>query len=124
MKHSIKTIIYFAHPYKLYSTELERLLMNKISEVYPNSTIINPRDITIPEELKPKTFMARDAFIKIETKIMKKIFYPIIKRCDLLIFYNSLQWGVSEEITYARKMEKTIREIRQSEDSFCIVQER
>ena len=123
MKHNTKTIIYFAHPYRLYSTKLERLLMNRIDEVYPNSTIINPKDITIPEELKPKTLMARDAFIKIETKIMKKIFYPIIKRCDLLIFYNSFQWGVNKEIIYARKVKKTIREIRQSEDSFCIVKE-
>jgi len=94
---------YFSFATTDYNTEYELLCLEKIKELYPNHEIINPKNITIPDEDKEKLKGNYKNFIL----KMEKYFFPVIKICDLLIVAKNkngkLYGGVQKEIDYAEK---------------------
>lgn len=96
---NIDKIIYFGHPKDTYDTEYELNCLNMIMSLYPECTIINPKDIKIAvEDNNPKGYAA---FIK----QMQKYYFSAIDRCSLLIVAKTrtgkISPGVQKEIEYA-----------------------
>lgn len=107
-------IIYFAHPYSIYDTELERQLLEKIEKRYPGAEIINSKDIKVDNPVRwstdPKAFR----------KVIKKHFFPLVAKCNVFAYFGDI-WGpgVEMELKEARRLNKIIEEITNPEiDAF------
>jgi len=95
------TKIYFAHSKRNYNSEYEKWCLENIKEQYPNYEIINPKDIKIENSIK-----SGNSYVDFMNQ-MRLIYFPIIKTCDILIAFptlnDKLTSGVNNEIKYAQE---------------------
>lgn len=106
--------IYYSHPTYQYNTQRETENIDIIDDVYPDSIIINPTDIKIPEEDMKKLKGEYADFLRMQ----QKYFFPSIKECDIFIYDDSitLTGGVKLELMYAKHKEieiKTLNELKE-----------
>jgi len=98
--------IYYAHPVKEYNTLEEEYNIERIIELYPESEIVNPKDV-----IAPKSKDIIDAL-----NIIEKYFFPIIKGCDMFCYSKTkkgkLTYGIKKEIEYAEILGLKIKEIK------------
>lgn len=102
--------IYLSHPVSNYGTANEKILIEKIKELYLDAEIINPKYIVIND--KDKEYLSGSYYHFIE--MMEKYFFPEIKKCDLLLAVkidsNKYTGGVRLELDYAKKINKEVVE--------------
>ncbi len=97
--------IYYSHSVKEYNTETEKKQIEHINKYYPNSKIVNPKDILVnKEDLKLLKGKQKDYL-----SMMEKYYFKEIDNCDLLIAFSLSTDGIKKEISYAKKVNKMVK---------------
>lgn len=81
--------IFFSHSLTTYNTSIEDRCLDALKKRYPDYKIINPRDISMPDDFN-------------ETM---KCILPLVSQCDMLVWYKdgSYSPGVDMEIVEAHR---------------------